>query len=159
MKLSTGLKWGALVGVVIGLLQGAVGYLGYLTIKEKFTEYLYNVLISQGLPADAARTAVLNAEQWMGVGALLGGVISGVVIYLIVGLVMAALWDRLKMHWTAKGALFSIVLLLITLVPRLFVTPGATAPPSPPPIYDALGAVITFIGPIILAGVLNARGK
>ncbi|RFA93462.1 hypothetical protein [Pyrobaculum aerophilum] len=63
------------------------------------------------------------------------------------------------MHWTAKGALFSIVLLLITLVPRLFVTPEATASPSPPPIYDALGAVITFIGPIILAGVLNARGR
>ncbi|WP_147299931.1 hypothetical protein [Pyrobaculum aerophilum] len=35
MKLTTGLKWGALVGVVIGLLQGAVGYLGYLTILRR----------------------------------------------------------------------------------------------------------------------------
>ncbi|MGB9704415.1 MAG: hypothetical protein ACPL3C_03115 [Pyrobaculum sp.] len=156
MKLSAGAKWGALTGLVFGLLSGVVGYLAVESIKPQLLESMYRKIVESGTPPEVARQAVQLAAGNLGVWALVGSVLGNIIVLTIVGLIMAAVWDRLKLPWYGKGAIFSLALLLIYVLPGVLIrTPNE---PAPPAMYQILGAVLTFASPLVLAWLLERRG-
>ncbi|MCU7788520.1 hypothetical protein ODS41_11420 [Pyrobaculum sp. 3827-6] len=156
MKLSAGAKWGALTGLVFGLLSGVVGYLAVESIKPQLLESMYRKIVESGTPPEVARQAVQLAAGNLGVWALVGSVLGNLIVLTIVGLIMAAVWDRLKLPWYGKGAIFSLALLLISVLPAVLVkTPNE---PAPPAVFQAVGALLTFAGPLVLAWLLERRG-
>ncbi|AET33985.1 hypothetical protein [Pyrobaculum ferrireducens] len=157
MKLSAGAKWGALTGLLFGLLNGVVGYLAVESIKPQILESIYKVAVESGASPEAAKQAVEFAAGALGLGAFVGGVLGNLIILTIVGLIMAAVWDRLKLPWYGKGAIFSLALLLISVLPGVLIkTPNE---PAPPAVFQILGAVLTFAGPLVLSWLLERRGS
>ncbi|MGC9049868.1 hypothetical protein [Pyrobaculum sp.] len=156
MKLSAGAKWGALTGLVFGLLSGVVEYLAVESIKPQLLESMYRKIVESGTPPEVARQAVQLAAGNLGVWALVGSVLGNLIVLTIVGLIMAAVWDRLKLPWYGKGAIFTLALLLIYVLPGVLIrTPNE---PAPPAMYQILGAVLTFASPLVLAWLLERRG-
>ncbi|MGK0548395.1 MAG: hypothetical protein ABWU84_01970 [Pyrobaculum sp.] len=45
MRVTTGLKWGLVVGAVVGVLQGIVSYLEYLETGEALLRFIYQEMI------------------------------------------------------------------------------------------------------------------
>jgi hypothetical protein len=159
MELSAGAKWGALTGLVFGLLYGVVGYLGVESIKSQILESIYKGAVESGASPEAARQAVESAVSTLGIVGIVAfvfGVLGGLIFLTIVGLIMAAVWDRLKLPWYGKGAIFTLALLLIYVLPGVLIrTPNE---PAPPAMYQILGAVLTFASPLVLAWLLERRG-
>ena len=145
-----------MTGLVFGLLSGVVEYLAVESIKPQLLESMYRKIVESGTPPEVARQAVQLAAGNLGVWALVGSVLGNLIVLTIVGLIMAAVWDRLKLPWYGKGAIFSLALLLISVLPGVLIkTPNE---PAPPAVFQILGAVLTFAGPLVLAWLLERRG-
>jgi hypothetical protein len=70
------------------------------------------------------------------------------------GLIMAAVWERLRLPWYAKGALFGVVLTALLSLPSLLSPPPPDIP-TPPAVYGYASTALSFAGPILLAWLLN----
>ncbi|MEM1597672.1 MAG: hypothetical protein QXP31_04945 [Pyrobaculum sp.] len=165
MKLSRGLLWGLVVGLAVGLVVAVISYMGLMEVWDAYLNYIYQVVYSTMVktgvtPAEAERSAQLAVnitKQWLIPSIVIGAVALFIIIFIVLGVVMAATWERLKMMWYGKGALFAVALLMILDLPRLLVTPppDLPRPPTPSVIYSVLEAVAHFVGPLALAWLLN----
>ncbi|ACB39946.1 hypothetical protein [Pyrobaculum neutrophilum] len=158
MKLSTGAKWGLVAGLIVGLATGIVGYFGIDAIKNQLADYIYREAIAQRAPPGTARQAAQLYVQILPLATIVSGVVGSIIIYLIVGVVMALLWERLRMPWYAKGALFGVALLLISAAPSLAVPPPPGAP-TPPAAYLYAIWALNLAGPIFLAWLLERKSR
>ena len=155
MKVATGLKWGLAVGAVVGVLQGIVSYLVYLEIGEAVLRFIYQEMISHGTPPDVAARALEISRTFMGVGAVISSIVVNIIIYLIIGVIMAAVWEKLRTSWLVKGVIFSVALLAINIIPTLASPPPPPGFPQTPVQYTVLHYAITLAGPLLLAAFLN----
>ncbi len=164
MKLTTGVKWGLVVGLVVGVLAGVLAYMSVMSVLDALAEWTYQEMVKAGAPPAEARQAAELIRQIAPPSAFAGVIIVNVIIYLIVGLVMAAVWERLRLPWYAKGALFGIVLTALLSLPSLLSPPQLPfiiSPPPPPDIlmplvvYGYASTALNFAGPILLAWLLN----
>jgi len=159
MKLITGVKRGLVTGLIMGVLAGALAYMSTIAVLDALVEYTYQDMVRAGTPPAQARQAAELIRQITPPSAFAGGVIGGVILYVIVGLVMAAVWERLRLPWYGKGALFGVVLVVILSLPSFLVSPPPGAP-VPPAVYSYAGTALYLIGPILLAWFLNrAAGR
>jgi thiamine transporter ThiT len=97
MKLTTGVKWGLVAGLVVGVLAGVLAYMSVMSILDALVEHAYQEMVKMGTPPAQARQAAELTRQIMPPSAFAGGVVIHIIIYLIVGLVMAAVWERLRL--------------------------------------------------------------
>jgi uncharacterized membrane protein YagU involved in acid resistance len=159
MKLTTGVKWGLVAGLVVGVLAGVLAYMSVMSILDALVEYTYQEMVKMGTPPAQARQAAELTRQIAPPSAFAGVIVGNVIIYLIVGLVMAAVWERLRLPWYAKGALFGVVLTVLLSLPSLL-TPPPPDIPTPPEVYGDASTALNFAGPILLAWLLNrAAGR
>ncbi len=149
-KLTTGVKWGLVAGLVVGVLA----YMSVMSILDALVEYTYQEMVKMGTPQAQARQAAELTRQIAPPSAFAGGVVGNVIIYLIMGLVMAAVWERLRLPWYAKGALFGVVLTVLLSLPSLLSPPPPDIP-MPPAVYDYASTALNFAGSILLAWLLN----
>jgi hypothetical protein len=149
MKLTTGVKWGLVAGLVVGVLDGV---LAYMSVCLYSTPLWGQDMVKMGTPPAQARQAAEFTRQIVPPSAFAGGIIVNVIIYLIMGLVMAAVWERLP--WYAKGALFGVVLTALLSLPSLLSPPPPDVP-TPPAVYGYASTALNFAGPILLAWLLN----
>jgi thiamine transporter ThiT len=154
MKLTTGVKWGLVAGLVVGVLAGVLAYMSVMSILDALVEYAYQEMVKMGTPPAQAREAAEFTRQIAPPSAFAGGIISSVIIYLIMGLVMAAVWEMLKLPWYAKGALFGVVLTVLLSLPSLLLPPPPDIPTAPA-VYGYASTALNFAGPILLAWLLN----
>jgi len=154
MKLTTGVKWGLAAGLVVGVLAGVLAYMSVMSVLDALVEYVYQERVKMGTPQAQARQAAELIRQIAPPSALAGGIVVNVIIYLIMGLVMAAVWERLRLPWYAKGALFGVVLTALLSLPSLL-TPPPPDIPTPPAVYGYASTALNFAGPILLAWLLN----
>ncbi|MEM4650383.1 MAG: hypothetical protein QW086_01000 [Pyrobaculum sp.] len=154
MKLTTGVKWGLVTGLVMGVLAGVLAYMSVMSVLDALVEYAYQEMVKMGTPQAQARQAAELTRQIAPPSAFAGGIVGGVITYLIVGLVMAAVWERLRLPWYAKGALFGVVLTVLLSLPSLL-TPPPPDIPMPPAVYGYVSTALNFAGPILLAWLLN----
>jgi len=154
MKLMTGVKWGLVAGLVVGVLAGVLSYMSVMSILDALVEYTYQEMVRTGTPPALARQAAELTRQIAPPSAFAGGIIVSVIIYLIMGLVMAAVWERLRLPWYAKGALFGVVLTALLSLPSLLSPPSPDIP-TPPAVYGYASTALNFAGPIHLAWLLN----
>jgi hypothetical protein len=154
MKLTTGVKWGLVAGLVVGVLAGVLAYMSVMSILDALVEHAYQEMVKMGTPPAEARQAAELTRQIVPPSAFAGGVVWNVIIYLIVGLVMAAVWERLRLPWYAKGALFGVVLTALLSLPSLLSPPPPDIP-TPPAVYGYASTALNFAGPILLAWLLN----
>ena len=78
---------------------------------------MYREIVSAGVPEPQAQAMV--RAMW---GVVLATIvilplIVQVIVYLVVGIAMAAIWDRLGAPWYAKALIFSAILVLLDLLP------------------------------------------
>lgn len=158
MRVTTGLKWGLVVGAVVGVLQGIVSYLEYLETGEALLRFIYQEMIRQGTPPEVATRALEISRFFIGPGAVVSSIIGNVITYLIIGIIMAAVWEKLRTGWLVKGVIFSVALLAITVIPEL-VSPPPPGYPRSPIQYTALHIAISFAGPLLLAAFLNKTAQ
>jgi hypothetical protein len=154
MKLTTGVKWGLVAGLVVGVLAGVLAYMSVMSILDALVEHAYQEMVKMGTPQGQARQAAELTRQIAPPSAFAGGIVVNVIIYLIMGLVMAAVWERLRLPWYAKGALFGVVLTALLSLPSLL-TPPPPDIPTPPAVYGYASTALNFAGPILLAWLLN----
>jgi hypothetical protein len=154
MKLTTGVKWGLVAGLVVGVLNGVLAYMSVMSILDVLVEQAYQEMVKTGTPPAEARQAAEFTRQIVPPSAFAGGIIVNVIIYLIMGLVMAAVWERLRLPWYAKGALFGVVLTALLSLPSLLSPPPPDIP-TPPAVFGYASVVLDFVGPILLAWLLN----
>jgi len=155
MKLTTGAKWGLVAGLVVGVLAGVLAYMSVMSILDALVEYAYQDMVKRGTPQVQARQAAELIRQIAPPSAFTGGIVVNVIIYLIMGLVMAAVWERLRLPWYAKGALFGVVLTALLSLPSLLSPPPPPDIPTPPAVYGYASTALNFAGPILLAWLLN----
>ncbi|MEZ0320059.1 MAG: hypothetical protein ABWK05_08740 [Pyrobaculum sp.] len=165
MKWSNGLLWGLIAGLAVGIITAAMSYMEVRAMWHELLNYTYQVAYSEMVkagipPTQAEKLASVSVEHvkgWLIPSAIAGSVVGSVIIYVIVGVIMAAVWEKLKMPWYAKGALFSIALLAVFYLPSLLVKPppDLPQPPKPPVMYSVGRMVVEFVGPLILAWLLN----
>jgi hypothetical protein len=125
-----------------------------MSILDTLVEYAYQEMVKMGTPPAQARQAAEVTRQIAPPSAFMGGVVGNVIIYLIMGLVMAAVWERLRLPWYAKGALFGVVLTALLSLPSLLSPPPPDFP-TPPAVYGYASTALNFAGPILLAWLLN----
>jgi thiamine transporter ThiT len=154
MKLTTGVKWGLVAGLVVGVLAGVLAYMSVTSILDTLVEYAYQEMVKMGTPPAQAREAAEFTRQIAPPSAFASGIISSVIIYLIMGLIMAAVWEMLKLPWYAKGALFGVVLTVLLSLLSLLLPPPPDIP-TPPEVYGYASTALNFAGPILLAWLLN----
>jgi len=154
MKLTTGVKWGLVAGLVVGVLAGVLAYMSVMSILDALVEYAYQEMVKTGTPPALAREAAELTRQIAPPSAFAGSIIGNVIIYLIMGLVMAAVWERLRLPWYAKGALFGVVLTVLLSLPSLLLPPPPDIP-TPLAVYGYASTALNFAGPILLAWLLN----
>ena len=154
MKLTTGVKWGLVAGLMVGVLAGVLAYMSVMSVLDALVEYTYQEMVKTGTPPALAREAAELTRQITPPSAFAGGIVVNVIIYLIVGLVMAAVWERLRLPWYAKGALFGVVLTALLGLPSLLSPPPPDIP-TPPAVYGYASTALNFAGPILLAWLLN----
>ncbi len=152
--MTTGVKWGLVAGLVVGVLAGVLAYMSVMSILDALVEYAYQEMVKMGTPPAEARQAAELTRQIAPPSAFAGGVVVHVIIYLIMGLVMAAVWERLRLPWYAKGALFGVVLTVLLSLPSLLSPPPPDIP-TPPAVYGYASTALNFAGPILLAWLLN----
>ncbi|MEZ0247825.1 MAG: hypothetical protein ABWJ97_01010 [Thermoproteus sp.] len=114
MKLSVGAKWGALVGLVDGAIAVAALYLQRDLVAALMRQELARAAASSG-----AAIAPAQMEQILQIAmatAYVAALIGPLILFTIIGLIMAAVWDRLKLPWYSIGAIFGLALALIGLV-------------------------------------------
>ena len=155
MKLTTGAKWGLVAGLVVGVLAGVLAYMSVMSILDALVEYAYQDMVKRGTPQVQARQAAELIRQIAPPSAFTGGIVVNVIIYLIMGLVMAAVWEKLRLPWYAKGALFGVVLTALLSLPSLLSPPPPPDVPTPPAVYGYASTALNFAGPILLAWLLN----
>jgi len=97
-------------GLVVGVLAGVLAYMSVMSILDALVEYAYQAMVETGTPPAQARQAAELTRQVAPPSAFAGSIVGNVIIYLMMGLVMAAVWERLRLPWYAKGALFGVVL-------------------------------------------------
>ena len=130
-----------------------------MSILDTLVEHAYQEMVKTGTPPAEAREAAELTRQIAPPSAFAGGVVGNVIIYLIMGLVMAAVWERLRLPWYAKGALFGVVLTVLLSLPSLLSPPPPDIP-TPPAVYGYASTALNFAGPILLAWLLNrAAGR
>ena len=155
MKLTTGVKWGLVAGLVVGVLAGVLAYMSVMSVLDALVEYAYQEMLKTGTPQAQARQVAELTRQIAPPSAFAGGIVVNVIIYLIMGLVMAAVWERLRLPWYAKGALFGVVLTDLLSLPSLLSPPPPPDIPMPPAVYGYDSTALNFAGPILLAWLLN----
>jgi uncharacterized membrane protein YagU involved in acid resistance len=155
MKLTTGVKWGLVAGLVVGVLAGVLAYMSVMSVLDALVEYAYQEMVKMGTPQAQARQAAELTRQITPPSAFAGGIVGNVIIYLIMGLVMAAVWEKLRLPWYAKGALFGVVLTALLNLPSLLSPPPPPDIPTPPAVYGYASTALNFAGPILLAWLLN----
>ena len=153
--MTTGVKWGLVVGLVVGVLAGVLAYMSVMSVLDALVEYAYQEMLKTGAPQAQARQAAELTRQIAPPSAFAGGIVVNVIIYLIMGLVMAAVWERLRLPWYAKGALFGVVLTALLSLPSLLSPPPPPDIPTPPAVYGYASTALYFAGPILLAWLLN----
>ncbi len=155
MKLTTGVKWGLVAGLVVGVLAGVLAYMSVMSILDALVEQAYQEMVNMGTPPAEARQAAELTRQIVPPSAFAGAVVIHIIIYLIVGLIMAAVWERLRLPWYAKGALFGVVLTALLNLPSLLSPPPPPDVPTSPAVYGYASTALDFAGPILLAWLLN----
>jgi hypothetical protein len=125
-----------------------------MSILDALVEHAYQEMVKMGTPPAQARQAAELTRQIAPPSAFAGGVVGNVIIYLIMGLVMAAVWERLRLPWYAKGALFGVVLTVLLSLLSLLLPPPPDIP-TPPAVYGYASTALNFAGPILLAWLLN----
>jgi uncharacterized membrane protein YagU involved in acid resistance len=152
MKLTTRVKWGLVAGLVVGVLAGVLAYMSIMSILDVIVEQTYQEMVQGGIPPAEARQAAELTRQIVPFTVFAGVVVIHVIIYLIVGLVMAAVWERLRLPWYAKGALFGVVLAILF---SLLSPPPPPDVPTPSAVFGYASVALDFAGPILLAWLLN----
>jgi phosphotransferase system glucose/maltose/N-acetylglucosamine-specific IIC component len=154
VKLTIGVKWGLVAGLVVGVLAGVLAYMSVMSILDALVEYVYQSMVKTGSPQDQARQVAELTRQITPPSAFAGSIVGNVIVYLIMGLIMAAVWERLRLPWYAKGALFGVVLTALLNLPSLLSPPPPDLP-TPPAVYGYASTALSFAGPILLAWLLN----
>lgn len=154
MKSTIGVKWGLVAGLVVGVLAGVLAYVSVMSILDALVESVYQAMVEMGTPQDQAKQTAELIRQNAPLFAFVGSIIGNVIVYLIIGLIMAAVWERLKLPWYAKGALFGVALTALLNLPSLLSPPPPDLP-TPPAVYGYASTALSFAGPILLAWLLN----
>ncbi|MFP3191836.1 MAG: hypothetical protein RXR02_01850 [Thermoproteus sp.] len=143
MKLSQGAKWGA----VAGLIGGAVSALELYIYRDELYRAAYEAVASAAQSSGAALTQqqLQQIAQLSVSVAYVAAVVGSLVWLVIIGLIMAAVWDRLRLPWYSKGAIFGIVLVLLSLAVG---RPPASA-------LAVVGVATNFLMPLLLAYLLS----
>jgi uncharacterized membrane protein YagU involved in acid resistance len=158
MKLTSGAVWGLVVGLVVGVVQGVLGYLAIMSIKDEFVEFVKKTVVEAGYDPEVAEAVVNYTVSQLPISTIGGLALFNILLFLVIGVVMAVVWDRLRVPWLAKGVIFAVVLTAVVSLPRLLLQPPPGAP-TPPLLYEVLGVVVFFLGVVALAGVLHLRGR
>lgn len=148
VKLSTGTKWGAVTGVVSGAVSDAFIYLN----KDYIAEVLRQTLANSGAPLTPSQ--VEQVVQLSISISYVAAIVGGVVVYVIMGLIMAVVWDKLKMPWFSIGAIFGLALAAISAISR-----AAAVVPAPGVDYAAFGIIAEFALSLLLAYFMERFGS
>nr|KJR73133.1 MAG: hypothetical protein TU35_07655 [Thermoproteus sp. AZ2] len=124
MGAGTGAKWGALVGLLDGLIVDALIYSQREYIRQVLYQTIQEAVARQGVATTPSQiqAIVSISTAVMYVAAVLGPL----VIMAIVGAIMGAVWRRLGLPWYSKGAIFGLALVAIGVASSL-ASPGAAA--------------------------------
>ncbi|AEA12591.1 hypothetical protein TUZN_1111 [Thermoproteus uzoniensis 768-20] len=143
MKLGQGAKWGA----VTGLIGGAVSALEIYVLREEIYRAVYEAVASAAQSSGAALTQqqIQQIAELSITGAYIGAVVGSVIWFVIIGLIMAAVWDRLRLPWYSKGAIFGVIIVGLNLA---LGRPPAAA-------LVASGVVVNFLLALLLAYFLS----
>lgn len=144
MRISAGAKWGALVGLFSGVINDVFTY----AYREELVRYAYETLIKNGVPPQSAQQIAQSMLTLIYIGAIIGGLI----VWIIVGVILAAVWDRLRWPWYSKGALFGLALALIGVLGNF-----AGGPAQAPAAFQ-LGPVLDLAFALLLAHLLVKFG-
>ncbi len=118
MRIKTGAIWGLITGVIIGLPMAAIAYLTMAALLDWLKVVVYQQAIAAGLDPNQAKQFAEIAASTSVVAAPLIALLISIVVFFIVGIIMALLWNRVK-PWYALGLLFGIILVLINVVPQM----------------------------------------
>ncbi|MFN3805242.1 MAG: hypothetical protein ACK4SY_09315 [Pyrobaculum sp.] len=156
MKVGTGAVWGVITGSIVGVAAAVISYLAVVAAADWLRELVYKMEIARGADPEAARQFAEIAVASAIVAAPIGAFFFTVALYLIIGIVMALLWRRVR-PWWALGLLFGVILLAIDVVPDLLINGGPRPPAVPHLTYMSL--LLNFAGPLLLAWFLNRKAS
>lgn len=152
MRLSTGAKWGALVGLASGAVSAAQIY----AQRDYILSLAYEQLRQTSVPLAQSQLASL-AETVLTVS-MASAVVGAVIFFTIIGLIMAAVWGKLrpKMSWYGVGAAFGLALILLSLAGSLPLLASRAPAPSP---LQYLGWPLDLLFPLLLAFILEKKAS
>ena len=148
MKLSSGAKWGAATGAIAGAISDVWIYLN----REQLAEAVRQALASSGVPLTPSQ--IDQAVQFAISTTYIAAIVGGVIVYVIIGLIMAAVWDKLKMPWFSIGAIFGLALSVIAVASGF-----AAAAPASVPGRTALSVAEDFAFSLLLAYLMGRFGR
>ncbi|MBP1449416.1 MAG: hypothetical protein JZD41_05340 [Thermoproteus sp.] len=151
IRLSTGAKWGALVGLASGAVSAVLIY----AWRDYILSLAYEQLRRTSVPLTQSQLTSL-AETVL-VISMASAVVGGVVFFTIIGLIMAAVWGKLRprISWYGVGAAFGLALILLSLAGSLPLL-ASRAPPLP---LQYLGWPQDILFPLLLAFVLEKKAS
>lgn len=146
MKLSSGAKWGAATGAIAGVISDVWIYLN----REQIAEAVRQALARSGAPLTPSQ--IDQAVQLAISTSYAAAIVGGVIVYVIIGLIMAAVWDKLKMPWFSIGAIFGLALSAIAVASGLIAAASGAG-------GTALGVVEDFAFSLLLAYLMGRFGR
>lgn len=152
MRLSTGAKWGALVGLASGAVSAALIY----AERDYILSLVYEELRQSSVPLTQSQLASLAETALM--TSMASAVVGGVILFTIIGLIMAAVWDKLRprISWYGVGAAFGLALILLSLAGSLLLSASWASASSP---LQYLGWLQVLLFPLLLAFVLEKKAS
>lgn len=123
---------------------------------------MYQQAIAAGLDPNQAKQFAEIAASTSVVAAPLIVLLISIVVFFIVGIIMALLWNRVK-PWYALGLLFGIILVLIDVMLQMPIDAPQVElqelppPPELPAVYTVIPLLLWFTGPVLLAWFLSRK--
>ncbi|MFN3804250.1 MAG: hypothetical protein ACK4SY_04275 [Pyrobaculum sp.] len=151
MRVGTGAIWGVVAGSIVGVAAAVTSYLTVMTARDWLKEQTYWWSVDV-MGEEAARRYAEAAVASAIVAAPIGAFFFTVALYLVMGVVMALLWRRVR-PWWALGLLFGVILLAIDVVSDLL---AKVSGPRPPAIPAYMSILLNLAGPLLLAWFLKA---
>lgn len=152
MRLSTGAKWGALVGLASGAVSAAQIY----AQRDYILSLAYEQLRQTSVPL--AQSQLTSLAETVLTVSMASAVVGAVIFFTIIGLIMAAVWGKLrpKMSWYGVGAAFGLALILLSLAGSLPLLASRAPAPSP---LQYLGWPLDLLFPLLLAFILEKKAS
>lgn len=144
--MSSGAKWGAATGAIAGVISDVWIYLN----REQIAEAVRQALARSGAPLTPSQ--IDQAVQLAISTSYAAAIVGGVIVYVIIGLIMAAVWDKLKMPWFSIGAIFGLALSAIAVASGLIAAASGAG-------GTALGVVEDFAFSLLLAYLMGRFGR